>query len=65
MMYESPPVALMVSWYTSSHSVGLVYLSYLSIPDGLKFTSHRTHFKSQEYALMPPRICLAFGDRSQ
>jgi hypothetical protein len=64
MTYESPLVASMVSWYTSSHSVGLVDPSYFSIPDGLKFTGHRTRFKSQEYTLMPFGMCPRYGDHS-
>jgi hypothetical protein len=65
MTYESPMVASMASWYISSHTVGLVDPSYFSIPDGLKFTSHRTCFKSWEYALTPLGICPASGDCSR
>jgi hypothetical protein len=53
MMYESPPMVLMVSWYTSSHLARLVDPSYFSIPDGYKFRGQRTLFKSWEKALTP------------
>jgi hypothetical protein len=65
MTYESSPVASVASRYTLSHSARLVDPSYFSIPDGLKLTGHRTHFKSREYALTPPGMCPASGDRSR
>jgi hypothetical protein len=48
MTYKFPPTASMASSYTSSHSAGLVDPSYLSIPDGLKFSGHRTLLRSGE-----------------
>jgi hypothetical protein len=56
MTYEFPPLALMVSRYTSSHSARLVDPSYFLIPDGLKFRGQCTLFKSWEKALTPPAL---------
>jgi hypothetical protein len=56
IMYVSPPVALMVSWYTLSHSARLVDPSYFSIPDCLKFRGQHTLFKSREKALTPASL---------
>jgi hypothetical protein len=53
MTYESSPAASMVSWYTSSHLVGLVDPSYFLIPNGLKFSGHPTLLKSREKGLIP------------
>jgi hypothetical protein len=55
-------MASMVSCYTLSHSAGLVDVSYLLIPNGLKFRGQLTLFKSREKALAPLHCILRLGN---